>query len=138
MTGQKCLCRMEHPAARLSLFKRFLEEKNISPLPWLGNWPSMNPIENVWLLLKRRLAKKTRTQLIVRIIHFQHHDEKHQETAQKCTRARLEELPPIVGLQNISFKYVYYLFGFCFMILQLVFQQDCCEYIFALSFISFS
>ncbi|GFY19065.1 uncharacterized protein TNCV_3877531 [Trichonephila clavipes] len=35
----------------------FLAEQNIPLLYWLGNSPDMNPIENVWELMKRQVAK---------------------------------------------------------------------------------
>ncbi|GFV89117.1 putative transposase like protein [Trichonephila clavipes] len=37
--------------------KAFLAEQNIPLLDWPGNSPDMNPIENVWELMKRELAK---------------------------------------------------------------------------------
>ncbi|GFS60278.1 uncharacterized protein TNCV_2827551 [Trichonephila clavipes] len=37
--------------------KAFLAEQNIPLLDWLGNSPVTNPIENVWELMKREVAK---------------------------------------------------------------------------------
>ncbi|GFX70803.1 putative transposase like protein [Trichonephila clavipes] len=37
--------------------KAFLSEQNIPLLDWPGNSPDMNPIENVWELTKREVAK---------------------------------------------------------------------------------
>lgn len=38
--------------------KNYLSSKNIPILDWPGNSPDMNPIENVWTVLKTQLSKK--------------------------------------------------------------------------------
>ncbi|GFT70056.1 uncharacterized protein TNCV_4690041 [Trichonephila clavipes] len=37
--------------------KAFLAEQNILLLDWPSNSPDMNPIENIWELMKREVAK---------------------------------------------------------------------------------
>ncbi|GFX94525.1 transposable element Tcb2 transposase [Trichonephila clavipes] len=52
--------------------KAVLTEQNIPLLDWSGNSPDMNPIENIWELMKREVAKDVitnKTQLLERIIH---------------------------------------------------------------------
>ena len=39
--------------------KEFLVQKNINLLPWPGNSSDLNPIENIWELMKREIAKET-------------------------------------------------------------------------------
>jgi len=34
----------------------FLKNKNVNVLPWPGNSPDLNPIENLWSVLKRQLT----------------------------------------------------------------------------------
>ena len=49
----------------------FLEAHGIETLPWPGNSPDMNPIENLWSILKSKMHKKTITnkrQLIEELI----------------------------------------------------------------------
>ncbi|VEN63703.1 unnamed protein product [Callosobruchus maculatus] len=51
----------------------FLSEKNVRVLPWPGNSPDMNPIENLWKLTKREVAKEAITnkrQLIETLIRY--------------------------------------------------------------------
>lgn len=47
--GERC------PAARL--IKAFLQQENVHLIPWPGNSPDMNLIENVWELVKREARK---------------------------------------------------------------------------------
>ena len=34
----------------------FLKNKNVNVLPWPGNSPDLNPVENLWSVLKRQLT----------------------------------------------------------------------------------
>jgi hypothetical protein len=36
----------------------FLKENKVSVMDWLGNSPDLNPIENLWSILKAKLKKK--------------------------------------------------------------------------------
>ncbi|GFY30344.1 putative transposase like protein [Trichonephila clavipes] len=47
----------EAPCHTACSIKAFLSEQNIPLLDWPGNIPDMNPIENVWELMKREVAK---------------------------------------------------------------------------------
>jgi transposase len=54
-------------------------------LPWPGNSPDMNPIENLWVIVKKRLKKiniTTKVQLIENLIQIWHHDD---EVKNKCS-----------------------------------------------------
>ncbi|GFV21842.1 putative transposase like protein [Trichonephila clavipes] len=67
--------------------KAFLTKQNIPLLYWPGNSPDMNPLENVWELMKREVAKDVitnKTQLLERIIHVWNHHPQMQETVQSC------------------------------------------------------
>jgi len=37
--------------------RKFFEEKDITILDWSGNSPDLNPIENLWAIIERRIEK---------------------------------------------------------------------------------
>ena len=45
------------PCHRSRLVKEFLREKNVRTIPWPGNSPDLNPIENAWNIMKNQLAE---------------------------------------------------------------------------------
>lgn len=45
------------PCHTAKTVKNFMAEENIPLLPWPGNSPDINPIENIWRLLKIKINK---------------------------------------------------------------------------------
>jgi len=66
------------PCHKSRVVTKYLEENNVKVLDWPGNSPDLNPIENLWAILKKRLAKQdcsSKTRLIEKTIQIWYHDE---------------------------------------------------------------
>ena len=84
------------PCHTAKSIKSFLEAKKIPLLDWPGNSPDMNPIENLWEIVKRKMKSEnitTKTQLIERLIWVWNHDE---EILRNC-RACVESMPRCIS-----------------------------------------
>ena len=46
------------PVHTAKIVKKWLSEKNIKLLDWPGSSPDLNVIENCWMILKKKVAKK--------------------------------------------------------------------------------
>ena len=49
------------PCHRIRVVKKFWGDKNIRQLDWPVNSPDLNPIENLWMLLKNKVSEKQPT-----------------------------------------------------------------------------
>ncbi|GFU03240.1 putative transposase like protein [Trichonephila clavipes] len=88
--------------------KAFLAEQNIPLLDWPGNSPDVNPIENIWELMKREVAKDVitnKTQLLERIIHVCNHPPQMQETVQSCIDSMPRRIEALIAAKGGSTKY---------------------------------
>ena len=88
--------------------KAFLHEQNIPLLSWLGNLPDMNPIENVWELVKREMAKDmitSKEQLIANLIEVWNHNSKLQETVQECINSMPWCIKALIDAKGGTTKY---------------------------------
>ena len=59
------------PCHRSKAVKQWQESQNIEVLSWPGNSPDMNPIENLWAILKQKVLKhqpKNKNELIFAIL----------------------------------------------------------------------
>lgn len=86
----------------------FLEDRNVSVLPWPGNSPDMNPIENLWELTKREIAKTEITnkrQLVETLIKVWHHDPKLQDNARTCIESMPRRLQAVIAAKGDITKY---------------------------------
>ncbi|GFU81630.1 putative transposase like protein [Trichonephila clavipes] len=91
-----------------SVCQRFLAEQNIPLLDWPGNSSDMNPIANVWELIKREVAKDVithKTKLLERIIHVWNHHPQMQETVQSCIDSMPRRYEAIIAAKGGSTKY---------------------------------
>jgi hypothetical protein len=57
--------------------QKFIQENKISMLDWPGNSPDMNPIDNLWSILKKRLGKtdcSTEERMVTNVTKVWFHD----------------------------------------------------------------
>ena len=65
------------PCRKAKSITKFLAEKDGKTFPWPGNSTDMNPIENLWGIVKKRLKKiniTTKVQMIENLIQIWHRD----------------------------------------------------------------
>ncbi|GFX16626.1 uncharacterized protein TNCV_23971 [Trichonephila clavipes] len=99
---------MELPAIQLGLSKLFLAEQIIPMFDWPGNSLDMNPIENVWELMEREVAKDVITNemlLLERIIYVWNHHPQMQETVQSCIDSMPRRIEVLIATKGGSTKY---------------------------------
>lgn len=72
--------------------KKFISDKNIPLLPWPGNSPDLNPIENVWHELKRLVYKENNTNRQVLIENIKKIWYEAPEI-KACIKACIESMP---------------------------------------------
>lgn len=96
------------PCHKAKSVTTFLEMKQIKVLPWPGNSPDLNPIENAWELLKRKISKENTTNkqnLIEALIKVWHHDEELKENVQKCIQSMPKRVQAVIDAKGGSTKY---------------------------------
>ncbi len=88
--------------------KTYLQGKNIPVLAWPGNSPDMNPIENIWAILKRRMAKErvtNRVDLIKRIINVWFHDPEVTSAVKSCIESMPKRIKEVLRCNGQRTKY---------------------------------
>ena len=68
----------------------------------------MNPIENVWELVKREMAKDmitSKQQLIAKLIEVWNHNSKLQETVQECINSMTRRIKALIDTKGGTTKY---------------------------------
>jgi len=72
------------PCRKSNVVTMYSEENNVKILDWPGNSANLKLIENLWVILKKRLAKEdgsSKTWLIGKTIQMWYHEE-----IQKCAK----------------------------------------------------
>lgn len=96
------------PCHTARTIKAFLSAKNIALLKWPGNSPDMNPIENVWELLKRKMNTEmitNRDDLIEKLIALWFHDEDLQQMSFNCIRSMPRRVKALIKAKGGRTKY---------------------------------
>ena len=96
------------PCHKAKSITAFLNSQNIKILDWPGNSPDMNPIENVWELLKREMSKNpitTKTELIERLIHVWYHHPSIQDVVKSCIESMPRRIEAVIKAKGGLTKY---------------------------------
>jgi len=96
------------PCHRAKSVKSWLLENNIRTLEnWPGQSPDVNPIENLWSLMKGVVQKrmpKSRTELIAAVIYAWNHVVK-KETIEKLVDSLPNRLKAVIAAKGFATKY---------------------------------
>jgi transposase len=96
------------PCHTAKSIKTYLASKNNPLLDWPGNSPDMNPIENVWEILKRKMNKiniTNKKDLIARLISVWFHDDDIKIAAMNCIKSMPDRIRAIIKAKGGGTKY---------------------------------
>ncbi|GFU13833.1 putative transposase like protein [Trichonephila clavipes] len=94
---------MELPCHTARYIKAVLAEQNIPLLDWTSNSPDMSPIENIWELMKREVAKDVitnKSQVLDRTIHLWSHPPQIKETVQSCIDSMPRRIEALIAAKG--------------------------------------
>ena len=95
-----------HKAIRITNALR--DDLKLKVLDWPGNSPDMNPIENLWDMLKVKISKDnptTRNALIVSLIKYWHRDESISAACETLIRSMPKRVAACVAAKGGQTKY---------------------------------
>ncbi len=96
------------PCHKAKTVMKFLAEKKIKVLPWPGNSPDCNPIENLWAIVKEKLKKKkitTREQLILEVNRIWNDDVSIKKTCKKLIKSMPRRIKSVIKSKGYYTKY---------------------------------
>ena len=96
------------PCHKARVVTQFLETNQINVLPWPGNSPDLNPIENIWGIMKEKLSQITHTtkdQLISSVLRNWFRDDEFQQKLQNSIDSMPRRLQAVVNAKGGQTKY---------------------------------
>jgi hypothetical protein len=96
------------PCHKAKSISNFLEEKFVEVLLWPGNSPDMNPIENLWAIVKQRLKKiyiTTKAQLIHALEEVWSTDPEIQPCCKKLVNSMPKRVNSLIKNKGFHTKY---------------------------------
>ena len=86
----------------------FCKKNNVTMTPWPWNIPNMNPIENLWITVKRRIAQRKSTtiiSLIEALIDVWARDPEITKMCSKLTESMPKRIELLKKANGVSTKY---------------------------------
>lgn len=91
------------PCHNSKLVKTFMLENQIKVLDWPGNSPDLNPIENLWNIMKRRLGKMdctTKERMITNAIKVWFHDDEVKKMCINLVESMPKRLQEVISAKG--------------------------------------
>ena len=96
------------PCHKAKSVTNYLKYKKIPVLDWPGNSPDMNPIENVWRLVKNEISKEcitTKARLIEKLIEVWNHNPSIAENIKTCISSMPRRIKAVIAAKGGTTKY---------------------------------
>jgi len=87
---------------------KFMTDNNIKTLPWPENSPDLNPIENLWALIKKRLRRHdctTKPKMIEAVIQIWFHDEEIKAMCRNLVLSMPTRIQSVIAAKGGHIKY---------------------------------
>ena len=96
------------PCHKAKSITKYLLNKKIPVLDWPGNSPDMNPIENIWAILKKEMAKDmitTKSELIEKLKEVWHNNPRIAENIKTSISSMPRRLGALIKAKGGTTKY---------------------------------
>jgi len=96
------------PCHTANVIQAYLAGENQTVLPWPGNSPDLNPIENLWAIIKRKIMKEnitTKQQLIAAVIRHWYRNTTLIATLENLITSMPRRIKAVIAAKGGNTKY---------------------------------
>jgi transposase len=96
------------PCHNSKALKKFIQENKVSMLDWPGNSPDINPNENLWIRLKKRLGKmdcSTGERVLTNVIKVWFHDSGVKNICSKLVESMPKRVQEVILAKGEHISY---------------------------------